>query len=125
MDRDGSKIIEDKLMEWNKFVKNLDTSFFLESNNDIVDRNEIYSRLKYSHEKQNWKTVMQDLIPLYEILAKEKQSDIKNIVSDNYQIVMTGFTKITYNNQIYVNIQFENPLQDSKYEIFGCLVVDG
>ncbi|CAG8512816.1 28476_t:CDS:10, partial [Gigaspora margarita] len=124
MDRDESKIIKDKLIEWNETVKNLDTSFFLESNDDIVDKNKIYSRLKYSHEKQNWKTVMQDLIPLYEILPKEKQSDIKNIVSDNYQIVMTGFTKITYNNQTYVNIQFENPLQDSKYEIFGCLVVD-
>ncbi|CAG8518019.1 1523_t:CDS:2 [Racocetra fulgida] len=99
MNRDESRIIEDKLMEWNK-------------------------SLKYLYEKQNWKTVMQDLIPLYEILPKDRQNDIKSIVSDNYHIVMTGFTKITHSNQTSVNIQFENPLQDNKYEIFGCLVID-
>ncbi|CAG8823777.1 18000_t:CDS:1, partial [Gigaspora rosea] len=61
--------------------------------------NEIYSRLKNLEEKQHWKTVTQDLIPLYKILPKDKQNKIESIVSDSYHIVMTGITKITQKNQ--------------------------
>ncbi|CAG8437804.1 9685_t:CDS:2, partial [Scutellospora calospora] len=121
IDGDESRIIE-KLIEWNESIKDLDT-FFLDFNGDIVNGNEIYSRLKNFHEK-DCKTVIQDLIPLYKILPKAKQNDIESIASDNYHIVMTGSTKITRVNQTHMNIQFENPLQDNNYEIFGYLFIN-
>ncbi|CAG8479503.1 20802_t:CDS:2 [Cetraspora pellucida] len=96
-DNDESKIIEETLEKWNKTAKNLDTSFFLDFNGDIVKNNEIYFRLKSMEEKQSWKTITQDLIPLYKILPKDKQNEIESI----------------------------NPLQDSDYEMFGCLIING
>ncbi|CAG8679132.1 9889_t:CDS:2, partial [Cetraspora pellucida] len=123
-DNDGSKIVEETLEKWNKTAKNLDTSLFLDFNGNTVKNNEIYFRLKNTEENQSWKTITQDLIPLYKILPKDKQNEIESVVSDNYHIVMTGVTNITYNNQVCINIQFENPLQDSDYEIFGCLIIN-
>ncbi|CAG8543249.1 32951_t:CDS:2, partial [Racocetra persica] len=123
MNEDESKIVEKTLEEWNKSVKILNTALFLDFNGDIVKSNEIYSLLKNLDEKQNWNIVMQDLIPLYKILPKVKQKNIESIVSNNYHIVMTG-TTIIRSNQTYINIQFENPLHDNNYEMFGCLVVD-
>ncbi|KAF0429942.1 kinase-like protein [Gigaspora margarita] len=123
-DQVESEMIEEKLVKWNKNAKKLDTSFFLDFNGDIVGSNEIYFRLTNLEEKQHWKTVTQDLIPLYKILPKDKQNEIESIVSDSYHIVMTGNTEITHKDQIYVNIQFENPLQDNDYEMFGCLIIN-
>ncbi|CAG8791037.1 22871_t:CDS:2, partial [Racocetra persica] len=122
--KDESRIVEEKLEKWNRIAKNLDTSFFLDFNGDIVKSNEIYFRLKSLEEKQHWKIITQDLIPLYKILPKDKQNEIESIVSDHYHIVMTGITNITHDNQVCINIQFECPLQDSDYEMFGCLIIN-
>ncbi|KAF0541056.1 kinase-like protein [Gigaspora margarita] len=121
---DESRIVEENLIKWSESVKNLDTSFFLDFNGDITNRNEIYFNLKNSYEKQNWRTVTQDVIPLYKILPKAMQNDIESIASDDYHIVMTGFTGIMHNNQTYVNIKFEKLLYYNNYEIFGCLIID-
>ncbi|CAG8663261.1 12060_t:CDS:2 [Cetraspora pellucida] len=119
------QIILDKLSKWSNSIKNLDTSFFLDSNGEIVNSHEIYEKLRNLNEVKNLNIVkFEDLVPLYKILPESIQKDIENITSDRYHIIMTGVTKIKRENQTYVDVGFVQPLKDNNYEMFGCLIVN-
>ncbi|KAF0418301.1 kinase-like protein [Gigaspora margarita] len=127
-----SEKIMEKLHEWSKLIKNLDTSFFLKSNGEVLKNYDIYENIfcdhfeldfNKSHEKYSKLQIVkrEDLVPLYKILPKHVQNDIEEVVSNRYHIVMTGIVKIKQENQTHVNIRFVQPIQDNDYEIFGNL----
>ncbi|KAF0501370.1 kinase-like protein [Gigaspora margarita] len=126
------KIME-KLEEWSRSIENLETSFFLNYNGKVLKPHDIYENITWDqseldfnqyHERYSQLQIVrrEDLIPLYKILSQPLQNDIEKITSDQYHIVMTGITKIKRENQAHVNIRFEQPIQDSDYEIFGHLI---
>ncbi|CAG8719402.1 34333_t:CDS:2, partial [Racocetra persica] len=152
LNTDDEIILQDQILgifnDWSKLTKDLNVSFldhtgtfvekeniylllakhldrsFLNPNDEIVKKYEdIYFLRRNLNKDQNWGILrLENLVPLYKVLPEAIQNIIEDIISDRYQILMTGATKINRENQTYVNIQFAQPLQDTNYEMFGQMI---
>ncbi|CAG8454528.1 4470_t:CDS:2 [Scutellospora calospora] len=115
------KIIK-KLAEWNKEFDNIDTSYFLSNNSNLVYRNDIDNWIKNLLNKYSDLKVIasEDWTPLYKILKKIR-FNIDDMFN-TYQIAFNGEEILQQDKQDAIIIKFPGSLIDDNYYIFGTII---
>ncbi|GBC01719.1 hypothetical protein RclHR1_04300001 [Rhizophagus clarus] len=125
----SSSITFDDVNDVNKILKSLDTlkiSHLLTQKGRIIERNDIPKWINNTY--NNLEIIeFDDIIPLYQILSLEKQRKIDILKKfDDYNIIMTGMTKLedldNKNVEHYKRIDLKPSLEDKDYKVFGSII---
>ncbi|CAG8773290.1 8146_t:CDS:1, partial [Dentiscutata erythropus] len=110
------------LANWDDQYKYVDTRLFT-SDGEIIRRDNIenwWNNLKEN--PNNWKVISyEDWIPVYKILKKTQNENIKELLSDQYRIVFSGEESLRKNDQTVITVKFPGPI-DNNYQIYGSAV---
>ncbi|GES80247.1 kinase-like domain-containing protein [Rhizophagus clarus] len=111
-----------------ELLDNLNISYLLTREGEIVEKNGLTNWIQNT---SNLEIIgLDDIIPFYKILKKEQQRKIDSILgkSNDRKIIMTGITDLKdLDNDIedYKRVNFETPLEDGDYEVFGSIISKG
>ncbi|CAG8448411.1 9060_t:CDS:2 [Dentiscutata erythropus] len=115
--------IKDKLKEWNEEFQDLDTTYFLNNDGDIINHDKIDDWLKdlFENRHSDWNVVAsEDWTPLYKIM-KKTHKNIDEMFDDRYHVVCNGEESLS-RDQTTAIIKFPESLFDDKYYIYGVVV---
>jgi hypothetical protein len=108
-----------------ELLDNLNISYLLTREGKVVEKNDLKN---WFQNTSNLEIIeLDDIIPFYKILKEEQQRKIDNVLgkSDDRKIIMTGITDLKdLDNDIedYKRVNFESPLENEDYEVFGSII---
>ncbi|CAB4376498.1 unnamed protein product [Rhizophagus irregularis] len=126
----SSSITLDDIIDVNKILEslyNLNISYLLTQKGRVIEGNDL---INWNINTNNNLEIIEfgDFIPLYQILNEEKRNKIDKILEkfNNYNIIMTGMTKLedldNKNVEHYKRIDLGSSLEDKDYEVFGSII---
>jgi hypothetical protein len=108
-----------------ELLDNLNISYLLTREGKVVEKNDLTNWIQNT---SNLEIIeLDNIIPFYKILKEEQQIKIDNVLgkSNDRKIIMTGKTDLKdLDNEIedYKRVNFESPLENEDYEVFGSII---
>ncbi|CAB4426367.1 unnamed protein product [Rhizophagus irregularis] len=111
------------------YLDKLNISYLLTRSGNIIEKHEILDLVQNLNDDLEI-IELDNIISLYEILDKEQQEKIDNIIvkykQDNHRIIMTGITDLkdldNNNTEHYKRINIQPSLKDENYEVIGSII---
>ncbi|GBC04071.1 hypothetical protein RclHR1_00550016 [Rhizophagus clarus] len=111
------------------YLNELNISYLLTRRGNIIEKNELFDLIQDLNDDLEI-IELDNIISLCEILDKEQQEKINNIISnykqDNYKIIMTGIADLkdldNNNTEHYKRISVQPSLEDENYEVIGSII---
>ncbi|GBC33756.2 hypothetical protein GLOIN_2v1497532 [Rhizophagus irregularis DAOM 181602=DAOM 197198] len=107
----------------------LNLSYLLTRSGNIIEKHELLDLVQNLNDDLEI-IELDNIISLYEILDKEQQEKIDNIIAkykqDNHRIIMSGITDLkdldNNNTDHYKRINIQPSLEDENYEVIGSII---
>ncbi|CAB5369944.1 unnamed protein product [Rhizophagus irregularis] len=108
-----------------ELLDNLNISYLLTREGEVVEKNSLTNWIQNTNNLEIIE--LDDIIPFYKILEQQQQRKIDSLLkkSNDRKIIMTGITDLKdLDNDIedYKRVNFESPLEDDDYEVFGSII---
>ncbi|PKC13542.1 hypothetical protein RhiirA5_496063 [Rhizophagus irregularis] len=126
---DISNRIDFKSETLESYLDKLNISYLLTRSGNIIENHELLDLMQNLNDDLEI-IELDNIISLYEILDKEQQGKINNIITkykqDNHRIIMSGITDLkdldNNNTDHYKRINIQPSLEDENYEVIGSII---